>query len=318
MAEMIAPREAYGQALLRIGRRDERVVVLDADVSKATMTSFFAKEFPGRFFNIGISEQDLVGTAAGLALAGKIPFANAYANFLTGRAWDQIRISVCYADLNVKVVGHNAGTSPGQEGATHLPLEDITLMRALPRMTVIVPADANEVPKAVQAALNHVGPTYIRIGREKVPVVTRPEDPFILGKANVYRQGRDASIIAAGVMLSEALKAAEELEKRGLDVDVINVHTVKPIDREAVVQAAARTGAIVTAEEHTVVGGLGGAVAEVLAMYRPTPLRMVGVQDRFGLSGKMYELMEILGLTAARIVGAVEEVVSLKKGATGT
>ncbi len=312
MNETIAPREAYGKALLKLGSENKDVVVLDADVSKATMTSLFAAEFPERFFNIGIAESDLVGTAAGLALMGKIPFANAYANFLTGNAWDQIRISVSYANKNVKLIGHNSGTSPGQEGPTHLPLEDISLMRSLPGMIVIEPADGIETAKAVRALAENVGQAYLRVGRMPTPVVTSEDDPFIIGKANVYRRGTDASILANGVMLSKAFEAADILAGEGISVDVINVHTVKPLDSECVLEAAGRTGCIVTAEEHSVIGGLGSAVAELLVQTRPVPVRIVGVKDRFGLSGKMPELLDALGLTAGAIVGAVKEAIAAK------
>ncbi|MDA8212892.1 MAG: transketolase family protein [Clostridia bacterium] len=313
MSKTLAPREAFGKALVQLGAENEDILVLDADCSKATMTSLFQKEFPHRFFNLGIAEADLVGTGAGLALAGKTPFVNAYANFLTGRAWDQIRISVCYANLNVKVIGHNSGTSPGQEGPTHLPLEDITLMRALPRMTVIEPADGVEMAKAVRALGEHEGPAYLRVGRMPTPIVNREAGRFVIGKANVYLEGKDASILACGVMLSKALEAAEELKAEGISVDVINVHTIKPLDSSCILEAASRTGAVVTAEEHTVIGGLGGAVAELLAQNLPVPVRMVGVQDRFGLSAKMPELHEALGLTRENIIKAVKEVISAKK-----
>lgn len=313
MSQTIAPREAYGKTLLQLGAENESIVVLDADVSKATMTSLFAARFPQRFFNIGIAESDLVGTGAGLALAGKIPFVNAYANFLTGNAWDQIRISVCYADQNVKLVGHNSGTSPGQEGPTHLPLEDIAIMRALPGMTVIEPADGVEMAKAVRALAGHVGPAYLRVGRLPTPVVTSESDPFEIGKANVCRRGTDAAILACGQMLAKALEAADALAVEGISVDVINVHTIKPLDSACIVEAATRTGAIVTAEEHSVVGGLGGAVAELLVKTRPVPVRMVGVQDRFGYSAKMPELLEALGLTTAEIIRSVKEAIAAKK-----
>ncbi len=312
MNETIAPRETYGQALLKLGSKNPDIVVLDGDCSKATQTSLFAGEFPARFFNIGIAESDLVGTAAGLALAGKIPFVNAYANFLTGNAWDQIRISVSYANKNVKLIGHNSGASAGQEGPTHLPLEDISLMRSLPGMTVIEPADAIEVAKAVRALAGHVGQAYLRVGRMPTPVVTSEEDPFVIGKANVYRRGTEASILANGVMLSKAFAAADLLENEGISVDVINVHTVKPLDAECILEAAGRTGCIVTAEEHSVIGGLGSAVAELLVQNRPVPVRMVGVKDRFGLSGKMNELHEALGLTTEAIVSAVKSAIAAK------
>ncbi|MEW9669428.1 transketolase family protein [Ammoniphilus sp. 3BR4] len=311
MAQLKEPREGYSEALIRLGSKHQDLVVLDADCAKSNLTNLFRDQFPERFFNIGISECDLVGTAAGLALAGKIPFANAYANFLTGRGFDQMRISVCYANNNVKIIGHNAGTSAAQEGATHLPLEDISLMRSLPRMTVLVPADSVEMEKAVEAAYNHEGPVYLRVGKLPTPIVTQAEDPFRIGKAIRYREGSDVSIVSTGIMLSETLKAAEELQKRGIHAEIIHVHTIKPIDVEAIVQTAKKTGRVVTVEEHSIIGGLGSAVAEVLAEYQPTPLRRVGTQDRFGVSGKMNELLDFFGLRAANVIKAVEELLTV-------
>ncbi|MFC4766786.1 transketolase family protein [Effusibacillus consociatus] len=307
MTQLKAPREGYSEALIRLGERYKEMVVLDADCAKSNMTNLFKDKFPDRFFNIGISECDLVGTAAGFAVGGKIPFANAYANFLTGRAFDQMRIVVCYANNNVKIVGHNAGTSAAQEGATHLPLEDISLMRTLPRMTVIVPADSLEMEKAVEAVFQHEGPVYLRVGKLPVPVVTKPEDPFVIGKANLYQEGSDVTIISTGIMLSEVFKAAEELKQRGVSAEVIHVHTIKPIDKETILKSAAKTGRVVTVEEHSIIGGLGSAVSEVLSEHQPTPMRRVGTQDRFGVSGKMNELLDFFGLRAANIVNAVEE-----------
>jgi len=311
MSLLKAPREGFSEALIRLGEQHKELVVLDADCAKSNMTNLFKDKFPERFFNIGISECDLVGTAAGFAIAGKIPFANAYANFLTGRAYDQMRISVCYANNNVKIVGHNAGTSAAQEGATHLPLEDISLMRSLPRMTVLVPADSVEMEKAVEAAFHFEGPVYLRVGKLPVPIVTKKEDPFQIGKAIRYQEGSDVSIISTGIMLSEALKAAEQLKQRGVSVDLLHVHTIKPIDVEAIVKSAAKTGRVVTVEEHSIVGGLGSAVAEVLAEHQPTPLRRVGTKDRFGVSGKMDELLDFFGLRAATITNAVEELLEI-------
>jgi transketolase len=307
MWEMKAPREGFSQALIRLGEEHKDVVVLDADCAKSNLTNLFKDEFPERFFNVGISECDLVGTAAGLAIGGKVPFANAYANFLTGRAFDQMRISVCYANNNVKIVGHNAGTSPAQEGATHLPLEDISLMRSLPRMTVLVPADSVEMEKAVEATYQHQGPVYLRVGKLPVPIVTKPEDPFQIGKAICYQEGFDVTIVTTGIMLSEALKAAEELKKSGVSAELLHLHTIKPIDVEAVVKSAAKTGHVVTVEEHSIIGGLGSAVAEVLGEHQPTPMKRVGTMDKFGVSGKMDELLDFFGLRASNIVKAVEE-----------
>jgi transketolase len=307
MAQLKAPREGFSEALIRLGEKYNELIVLDADCAKSNMTNLFKDRFPERFFNIGISECDLVGTAAGFAVAGKVPFANAYANFLTGRGFDQMRISVCYANNNVKIVGHNAGTSAAQEGATHLPLEDISLMRTLPRMTVLVPADSVEMEKAVEAAFHHEGPVYLRVGKLPVPIVTKPEDSFQIGKGIRYLEGSDVSIITTGIMLDEGLKAADELQKKGISAELLHLHTIKPIDVEAVVQTAAKTGRVVTVEEHSIIGGLGSAVAEVLAEHQPTPLRRVGTQDRFGVSGKMNELLDFFGLRAANVIKAAEE-----------
>lgn len=304
----VAPREGYAKALIELAKEDQRIVALDGDCAKSNLTNLFGAAYPDRFFNLGIAEQDIVGTAAGLALGGKIPFANAYANFLTGRAWDQMRISVCYSNMNVKLAGHNAGTSAAQEGATHLPFEDIALMRALPRMTVVVPADSVEMEKAVRAAAEHVGPVYLRVGKLPVPVVTRPDDPFELGKARVVRKGSDVTIVTTGIMLYEALRASEELARLGMEAEVIHAATVKPLDTATIAASAAKTRRVVTAEEHSVVGGLFGAVAEELAKVEPVKMKPVGNLDRFAFSGKMDELLDLLGMRAVNIVQAVLEV----------
>jgi len=309
---MIAPRDAYGEALAELGEKMPEIVVLDADVSKASRTTIFKEKFPHRFFNLGISESDLVCTGAGFAVAGKIPFVNAYANFLVGNAWEQIRISVCYANKNVKLVGHNAGASPGKDGPTHLPLEDIALMRALPRMTVVEPADGVEMAKAVRAIAEHEGPCYLRVGRLPVPVVTAADDPFVIGKANCLRSGTDLTIVACGVMVGKALQAAAALEKEGVQAEVINAHTIKPLDEETILASARKTGAVVTAEEHTVIGGLGSAVAELCGRRLPVPLQMIGVKDRFGECGTYEELHRLFGLTAEDIVQAARQVLQAK------
>jgi transketolase len=307
MANQEAPRKGFADALIRLGEKHDNLVVLDADCAKSNMTNLYKNRFPERFFNIGISECDLVGTAAGMAVAGKVPFANAYANFLTGRAFDQMRISVCYSNNNVKIVGHNAGTSAAQEGATHLPLEDISLMRSLPRMTVIVPADAVEMEKAVEAAYYHDGPIYLRVGKLPVPIVTKKEEPFKIGKAIKYREGSDITIISTGIMLDESLKAAGELEKQGVSADLLHIHTIKPIDKEAIIASAAKTKHVITVEEHSIIGGLGSAVAEVLSENQPAILRRIGTNDRFGVSGKMDELLDLFELRAHRIVSTANE-----------
>ncbi|MFJ7468395.1 transketolase family protein [Peribacillus frigoritolerans] len=307
MANQEAPRKGFADALIRLGEKHDNLVVLDADCAKSNMTNLYKNRFPERFFNIGISECDLVGTAAGMAVAGKVPFANAYANFLTGRAFDQMRISVCYSNNNVKIVGHNAGTSAAQEGATHLPLEDISLMRSLPRMTVIVPADAVEMEKAVEAAYYHDGPIYLRVGKLPVPIVTKKEEPFKIGKAIKYREGSDITIISTGIMLDESLKAVGELEKQGVSADLLHIHTIKPIDKEAIIASAAKTKHVITVEEHSIIGGLGSAVAEVLSESQPAILRRIGTNDRFGVSGKMDELLDLFELRAHRIISTANE-----------
>ncbi|WP_019241903.1 MULTISPECIES: transketolase family protein [Bacillus] len=312
MEKMIAPRQGYSEALIRLGEKHKDLVVLDADCAKSNMTNLFKNQFPERFFNIGISECDLVGTAAGLAIAGKVPFANAYANFLTGRAFDQMRISVCYSNNNVKIIGHNAGTSAAQEGATHLPLEDISLMRTLPRMTVVVPADSLEMEKAVEAAYHFDGPLYLRVGKLPVPIVTKKEDPFVIGKATLYREGSDVTIISTGIMLDEVFKAASELEKQGISAEVLHVHTIKPIDKEAIVKSVSKTKHVVTVEEHSIIGGLGSAVSEVLSENYPVPLKRIGTNDRFGVSGKMPELLDFFELRAHKIVSTVYELLESK------
>lgn len=308
----IATREAYGKALVKLGAENGDIVVLDADLSKSTQTAFFAKEFPDRFFDVGVAEQNLIGTAAGMAAAGKIPFASSFAMFATGRAFEQIRNSVAYPSLNVKVAATHAGISVGEDGASHQSVEDIALMRVLPNMTVLVPADATETEQAIRAAVSIKGPVYIRLGRLALPVLFDESYRFAIGKANTVREGSDATVIACGLMVGQALEAAEQLAVENIKVRVINMGTVKPIDREAIVKAATETRAIVTAEEHSIIGGLGSAVAEVLAQTVPVVQEMVGVQDTFGESGPPQELLEKYGLTAKDIVVAVKKAITRK------
>ncbi|MDK2820463.1 MAG: transketolase [Clostridia bacterium] len=307
----IATREAYGKALVELGRQNKDIVVLDADLSKSTKTALFAKEFPERFFNMGIAEQNLMCTAAGLALSGKIPFASTFAVFATGRAFEQIRNGIAYPQVNVKIAATHSGLTVGEDGASHQAIEDIALMRVLPNMTVVVPADAEETRQAVQAVADYHGPVYLRLGRPAVETVYENNYKFQIGKADQLRKGQDAAIIACGIMVNEALVAAEELASEGINVMVVNMSTIKPIDREAVLAAAA-TGAIVTAEEHTIMGGLGSAVAEVLATEKPVPMAMVGIGDTFGESGKPAELMEKYGLTASNIKTKVKKLLEKK------
>ncbi len=310
----IATRDAYGDALVSLGKKRNDVVVLDADLSGSTKTSKFAKVFPDRFFNIGIAEQDMMGTAAGLAIAGKLPFVSTFAVFATGRAWEQVRQSICYPNLSVKIVASHAGITVGEDGGSHQSVEDIAVMRVIPHMTVIVPADGPETQQAIEAAAEHKGPCYVRVGRNKVPTLYGQDYTFKIGKAHVFHEGRDAVIIAAGIMVAESLKARDLLKAEGIDAGVINMSTIKPIDAGAVVAAARRCGAIVTAEEHSIIGGLGGAVAEVLAESAPVPLVRVGIRDAFGTSGDCEGLLRHYGLSAENIAAAVKEVMKKKQG----
>ncbi|MEW6425157.1 MAG: transketolase family protein [Bacillota bacterium] len=303
----IATREAYGEALVELGRENPDVVVLDADLSKSTKTINFKKHFPERFFNMGVAEQNMLGTAAGLAAAGKIPFCSTFAVFAPGRSFDQLRNSIAYPKLNVKIAASHAGITVGEDGASHQSVEDIALVRAVPNMTIFVPADAAETKKAVLAAAKIKGPVYIRLGRAALPVLHREDFLFEPGKAMVMRPGRDATIIATGVMVAEALTAAEELSKEGLNIRVLNIHTIKPLDVEAIISAAKETGVIVTAEEHNIIGGLGSAVAETVCEHYPVPVYRVGIPDVFGESGTPDQLMEKYGLKTQHLIAAVRK-----------
>lgn len=311
--EQMATREAYGKALVELGRKMEKVVVLDADLSKSTKTSLFAEKFPLRFFNMGISEADMMGTAAGLAASGFIPFASTFGVFATGRAYDQIRNSIAYPRLNVKIAASHTGITVGEDGASHQALEDIALMRVLPNMTVVVPADGRQTMKAVEAIAAFEGPVYLRLGRLAVPQVISEEAPFELGKAQLLRDGDDLMIVAAGLMVGTALEAAMILQKEKISAAVVNVHTIKPLDGEFLVRMAGRTGAVVTAEEHSIIGGLGGAVAELLAENCPVPVVRLGIRDSFGESGSPKDLLEKYGLTAKNLVLAGKKALQLKK-----
>lgn len=309
-----ATRDAYGKTLVELGRENPNIVVLDADLAVSTKTSLFAKEFPDRFFDLGVAEQDMIGTAAGLAASGKIVFASTFAVFGSGRAWDQVRMSVAYTRLNVKIVVTHAGITTGEDGASHQANEDIAIMRVLPNMTVVVPADAIETEKVIRAAVKHYGPMYIRLSRPKTPLVYEsPNYDFQIGKGIVLRPGKDVSIFACGIMVAQALDAAEMLASQGIDVQVVNLHTIKPLDRQLIVHCAQKTGAVVTAEEHSIVGGLGGAVAETLVENCLVPMVRVGLKDIFGESGKPEALLEKYGLTAEDIVKAVKVVLERKK-----
>lgn len=313
MAEKIATREAYGKALAALGEHNKDVVVLDADLSKSTKTAVFQKSFPNRFFNMGIAEQNLMGTAAGFATAGKIPFASTFAMFATGRAFEIIRNSIGYPNLNVKICATHAGITVGEDGASHQALEDLACMRAIPNMVVMNPADAVSAEKAVFAAADYKGPVYIRFGRLNVPVVYDAATfSFEIGKGIEVKAGKDVALIGTGIMLAEALKAREILLQEGIEARVIDMHTIKPIDKEIIIKAAEETGAIVTAEEHNIIGGLGSAVAEVLVENKPVPMKRVGTMDTFGESGKPDALMEKYGLTAAKIVEMAKAAIQMK------
>lgn len=307
----IPMRDGYGKALLKLIGDGKPVVALDADVAKSTRTVWVRDQYPEHFLDMGIAEQDMVGTASGLALGGMIPFASTYGVFLAGRAWDQIRTTVCYNNLNVKLAGAHAGISVGPDGATHQALEDVALMRVLPNMTVVVPCDAVETEKATLALAEREGPCYIRFGREAVPVITDEDSPFEIGKANVLRDGKDAVLFANGAMVYEGLEAAKRLSGEGIDLMVVNLHTVKPLDQEAVLAAARKTGRVITAEEHQAAGGMGSAVAECLAQHYPVPMRILGMQDGFGESGAPDELMKRYGFSSDAIYQAVKDFVAL-------
>lgn len=310
MAEMVkkATRESYGMALSQLAEEFPQIVVLDADLAEATKTAIFRKKYPDRFVDCGIAEGNMMGVAAGLSTCGKIPFATSFAMFAAGRAFEQIRNSICYPHLNVKVVGTHAGISVGEDGATHQCLEDIALMRSLPGMTVISPADHYETLAAVRAAAEHNGPVYLRLSRLAVESFNNSDDyRFQLGKGITLKDGKDVTIVATGLMVSRALKAVELLKKRGVGARLINIHTIKPIDRDLILKAARETGKIVTVEEHNVIGGLGDAVAAVLSEEFPTPLRKIGVNDQFGHSGPAEDLLEEFGLCPSHIAEVTEE-----------
>ena len=309
----IATRDAYGQTLIELGNEREDIVVMDADLAAATKTGMFKKAHPDRFFNAGIAEGNMMSIAAGLAAAGKTVFASSFAMFAAGRAFEQIRNSIAYPHLNVKIAASHAGISVGEDGATHQCCEDIGVMRTSPGMVIINPADAPEAKAAVRAAADYDGPVYLRLGRLAVPVFNDEDVDFEIGKGKVMRDGTDVTVIATGLEVNEAMIAAETLAAEGISVRVVNMATIKPIDKDIILQAAAETGVIVTAEEHNVIGGLGSAVAEVLVESgKPVPMLRVGVEDTFGRSGPALELLDIYGLTAPHIAEKVKAVLALK------
>jgi len=306
-------RDGFGEELVSLGKTNPNIVVTSGDLEDATRAEYFKKEFPERFFNLGITEQDVVGTAAGLSSQGFVAFATSFAVFLTNRAYDMIRLDVCYNNCNVKVVCSHGGVTVGEDGASAQCLEDFAIMRVLPNMRVICPCDYIEAKKATRAIANEYGPFYMRTSRVPLPILTKDSDAFIIGKANVLRPGKDVTIIACGVMVTEAMSAAEKLKSEGIDARVINMHTIKPIDVLAIETAAWETGAIVTAEEHQVNGGLGSAVAEVVTQRAPVPMEMVGVKDSFGESGTPAQLLAAYGLKDVNIVEAAKNVLKRKK-----
>lgn len=311
--QMIPTRDGFGKGLLELGKKNKDVVVLSADLTDSTRAGWFKKEYPDRFIGFGVAEQDMFGAAAGLALSGKIPFACTFGVFASGRAWDQIRISIAYMKLNVKIGGTHGGISVGADGATHQALEEITLMRMLPNMSIIVPCDAIEARKATIEAARVDGSIYIRLGRNPAHVITSEKDKFEIGKAVLLREGKDVTIFACGHMVYEALCARDILEKEGISARVINLHTPKPIDRDIIIKAAKETGAIVTAEEHTIYGGFGSAICEVLAENYPVIVKMVGIKDSFGESGEPDELFRHFGITRDDIVKQAKEAIKAKK-----
>ena len=314
--EKVATRKGYGEAVLELGANDQNVVVLTADLAESTQVLDFAKKYPARFVECGVAEQNMMGLAAGMALVGKIPFVSSYATFSPGRNWDQLRVSVCYSEANVKIAGCHTGVSVGPDGATHQALEDIAITRVLPNLIVEVPCDYIEARKTVLALGKMQGPAYFRLGRSGTAVMTTNESSFSVGKADVFREGEDVAIIASGPVIYNALLAAEELSKKGISVMVVNNHTIKPIDAETIIKAAELCGAVVTLEEHQTMGGCGSAVCEVLAQNCPVPVEMLGMPNTFGESGQPEELIEKYGMGKNAIMKAVKKVIARKTAAT--
>ncbi|MEX0616382.1 MAG: transketolase family protein [Candidatus Woykebacteria bacterium] len=310
--EQVPTRDGYGDGVVALGEKNPNVVVLTGDLAESTRANKFQEKFPDRFIECGVAEQNMMGIAAGMALSGKIPFVSSYAVFVPGRCWDQLRVSVCYSKANVKVAGAHAGISVGPDGATHQALEDVASVRALPNLVVLVPCDVIESKKVTIAAGEHKGPAYFRFTREKTPVITTDETPFKIGKAEVFKEGSDVTIVACGPLVYQSLVAAKELEKEGISAEVINNHTIKPIDKLTLASSAKKTGAVITVEEHQINGGLGGAVAEVLVENYPVPMERVGMPDTFGESGKPEELLEKYGMSVKKIKEAVKGVLKRK------
>lgn len=300
--EKIPTRNGYGEALVELGKTNKKIVVLCADLAESIKVHQFREKFPERFIEVGVAEQNLVTVASGMAVVGKIPFASSYAMFCPGRCWEQIRTTICYNNQNVKLVGAHAGISVGPDGSTHQALEDIAIMRALPNMVVVAPADYEQTKKATKAFAEHTGPAYMRFAREKTEQVTTINTPFKIGQAQIWKEGKDIALIGAGPVIYECIAAAEVLQKKGISAMVINCHTIKPLDKKTVLATAKKCKKIITIEEGQIIGGLGGAIAEYLSQVYPTKIKMIGINDRFGESGNPEELLKKFGLTAKHIV----------------
>ena len=313
MSKLVGTRDVYGETLAQLGEVHKDIVVLDADLSASTRTSLFARKFPDRFFNMGVAEQNMMGTAAGLSVSGKIVFASTFAVFATGRCWEQIRYNIAFNKLNVKIVATHGGVTVGPDGGSHQCAEDIAIMRVLPEMRVIVPADGKEMQEVIRTIIKIPGPFYVRASRIKYPLILDDDYKFVLGKGTILREGKDVSLIGTGLMVSQCLEAAEILARESISSRVVNISTIKPIDEKLLIDCALKTSGIVAAEEHSVIGGLGSAVAEVLSEECPTYIYKVAVQDKFGLSGSSDELIEHFGLTPSHIVTAAKQVLDMRK-----
>ncbi|MDQ5970956.1 MAG: Transketolase [Patescibacteria group bacterium] len=302
-------RDGFGEALLSLAKKNKNIVVVSADLAESTRIADFAKKYPERFIEVGVAEQNMMGVAAGLALSGKVAIASSYAAFSPGRTWDQLRISVCYSKANVKIIGSHTGLGAGEDGASHQALEDIAITRCLPNLVVIAPADYNEAKKALAATIEHRGPVYLRLTRQNSPIFTTEKSPFKIGQANVLRKGQDITLIACGPMVYEALEVAKKLASENISVEVINCHTIKPLDKKTILASAKKTKKVLTLEDHQVHGGLGSAVAEMLAENFPVPMKIMGVQDTFGESGKPDELYKKYGLSQEHIIKNIKEII---------
>lgn len=303
-------RDGFGDGMLELAEKNKDVIALSANLAESTRLNKLIDKFPERYIECGVSEQNMAGVAAGLALSGKIPFITSFAAFSPGENWEQIRISICYNEANVKIASTHAGLSVGADGAAHQSLEDIAIMRAIPNLVVICPADYNEARKAVHATAKHIGPVYLRLGREPIPAITDEKSSFTIGKCDILKEGKDVTIIATGLMVYEAMAAAQQLENLSVSAEVINCHTIKPIDSETILQSVKKTKKVITAEEHQIIGGLGGAVAELLSEKHPAPIQRVGIKDSFGESGTAHELLDKFGCNSKTIIKAVDRLVN--------